>query len=75
MLGNISCFEIVDNSINPNIALVGSGRLRKAKGRNKEIFFKEPCKDIPYELDYGVLVPRRVQAREWNGGYLESVFV
>lgn len=75
MVGRISCFEIIDKNTNPYVCLVGSGRLRKGTGVNKEIFSHETQTDIPYELEYGVLVPRRIQARDWNGGFLESVFV
>ena len=75
MVGKISCFEIIDLHTNPYIAIVGSGRLRRAGGMNKEIFSKIPSSDIGYELEYGVLVPRRLQARDWNGSFTESVFM
>ena len=76
-IGKFSVFEILDCSDNLRFKVAGSGRLRKITSYSltKEMFTDFSFPDIPYELDYARIVPRRLKLREWNGSYDRNVFV
>lgn len=72
-----SIFEILDCGDNLRFALPGSGRVRGlVRGAlSKEMFTDFSFPDIPYELGYAHIVPRRLKLRGWNGSYNRNVFV
>lgn len=76
-IGKFSVFEILDCRTNLRFKVAGSGRIRKITSYSltKEMFTDFSFPDIPYELDYARIVPRRLKLREWNGSYDKDVFV
>ena len=80
-IGKFSVFEILDCRDNLRFTLPGSGRVRGivrgiVRGAlSKEMYTDFSFPDIPYELDYAHIVPRRLKLREWGGSHDKDVFV
>ena len=73
-INRTSVVEIWDSRESPHKPLLGSGRLRAPRAYYKEIFIDNVYLDNIYGIDMGLLIPRRLLAREWNGAYTENVY-